>query len=201
MPMMDVECILATDLIAELDRQGVRGAVVEFGVFEGYWMEKLIEIVEAAGSRRQVLGFDSFEGLPATGPYDQNCWHEGQYKASYDQVYTRLRVEERQDVKLIRGWFKDTLPLAEAQAIEEICYARIDCDLYEPTVSLLTYLQSRLTHNSVLVLDDWTFTLDKGETRAFYEWMDTQYVKDNLSFEFICFHGINHFYLRVLRKK
>ena len=52
--MMDVECILATDLIAELDQQGVRGAVVEFGVFEGYWMEKLIEIVEAAGSRRQV---------------------------------------------------------------------------------------------------------------------------------------------------
>jgi len=57
------------------------------------------------------------------------------------------------------------------QAVREIALARIDCDLYAPAVECLDYLAGRLSDQSVLVFDDWTFDLAKGETRAFAEWL------------------------------
>ena len=198
--MMEVEKIFAVDLLADLDQQGVLGAVMEFGVFEGDWLERLIENVEALGNNRQIFGLDSFEGLPAMTEHDLDCWHEGQYKTSYERVSERIRLAERKHVHLLKGWFSDTILTPIMQSADSISYARIDCDLYYPIVIALEYLQTRLAHNAILVFDDWTFDLNKGETKAFYEWIDSDYVKENLRFEFICFCSIAHYYMRVSRK-
>ncbi len=78
-----------------------------------------------------------------------------------------LSAHRRPHLKLIKGWFKDTLPSPEAQAIKEVAYAKIDCDLYEPSVEILDFLRGRMTHGSVMVFDDWTHVLFAGETKAF----------------------------------
>jgi hypothetical protein len=131
-------------LIKHIRDNNVEGDIVEFGIYQGSMLGKLLDHAEAIGLRRQFYGFDSFEGLSEPSPEnDYDSWKKGQYAAGYDP---------------------------EAQAIEKIAYARIDVDIYDPTVDCLNFLTGRLTDRSVLVFDDWAYTAEKGESRAFFEW-------------------------------
>lgn len=193
--MVEVEEIYAEELLRILHEQGVPGAVVEFGVFRGDWLLRLLNSCERLGMTRAFYGFDSFVGLPPPSATDDlDCWAEGDYAASLEEVAARLDVGQRKNVTLVKGWFSDSLPTAPVQAIREIAFARVDCDLYGPTVECLDYLAGRLTNGAILVFDDWTFDLEKGETKAFREWVARvpQY-----RFEFLCFNGIGHVYVRV----
>jgi hypothetical protein len=77
--------------------------------------------------------------------------------------------------------------------IKQVAYARIDCDLYQPTVECLDFLRDRFVDRAILVFDDWTQNLNFGETRAFFEW----FPKSGLKFEFLALNGRIHLYLRV----
>ena len=105
-----------------------------------------------------------------------------------------LQVALRTNVALVKGWFSDTLKAEVAQTVREIAFARVDCDLYEPCVACLDYLAGRLSNGAILVFDDWTFNLAKGETRAFAEWVER---RPPYRFEFLCFNSIGHLYMRV----
>ncbi len=120
------------------------------------------------------------------------------YAASLDKVRANVQAAERPRIKLVKGFFSDSLIKAEAQGIKSFCFARIDCDIYEPAVECLTYLGSRLSHNSILVFDDWTHGIEFGEGRAFAEWIPTV---PHLKFETIFQGPWDHLYLRVLHRK
>jgi hypothetical protein len=193
--MFETEWAYAEELLREIEARAVPGAIIEFGVFRGESLLRLIEGCERNGIRRQVWGFDSFEGLPApSAEHDLDCWSEGDYAAGLEDVARRLNVAGRPNVALVKGWFDATLRAAAAQAIREIAFARVDCDLYEPAVSCFDYLTGRLSDGSILVFDDWTFNLGKGETRAFAEWVER---RPPYRFEFLCFNSIGHLYVRV----
>lgn len=180
------EVAYAQDLLRE---QGP-GCVAEFGTYEGRWINFLAE-----AGQRDIHGFDSFEGLPEPGENDLDCWHVGQYAADYEKVRANVRCDERPWIKLYKGWFKDTIPTTEVQAIRDICFARIDCDLYEPAVEVLDYLTGRLTDGAVLAFDDWTFDLTTGETRAFDEWSQ----RVSLRFKLLAIGGFGSVFIRVQR--
>jgi hypothetical protein len=193
--MVDIEAAYAEVLLNEIEARAIPGDIVEFGVFRGDWLLRLIEACERNGIRRQLFGFDSFEGLPApSAEHDLDCWAEGDYAAGLEEVGQRLEVARRPNVMLVKGWFNESLQSQEAQAIREIAFARVDCDLYDPTVTCLDYLAERLSNGAILVFDDWTFNLAKGETRAFAEWAER---KPPYRFEFLCFNSIGHLYIRV----
>ncbi len=196
--MMEAETAFAKELLRSVRDENIPGAIVEFGVFEGLWLEKLCLACEDLGLVRPIYGFDSFEGLPAPSAKDDlACWSEGQYAASLEAVSARLKCDERKHVSLVKGWFSNTLPQPLAQGIEQIAYARIDCDLYQPAVECLDYLQPRLSDGAILVFDDWTWNLQKGETKAFYEWTP----KSGLAFEFLAYNSIGHLYLKVTKPR
>lgn len=196
--LLKAEYIFARRLLNEIEANGVSGAVVEFGVFEGDWLAILIEACAESGINREFFGFDSFEGLPKPlGDKDLSCWSEGQYAADFEAVQARLQCDKRPFVKLIKGWFSETLHSEVAQNVAQIAYARIDCDLYEPTLTCLAYLSDRLSDGAILVFDDWTWDLEKSETRAFYEWNLKQ---DVLDFELLAHNGNGHLYLKAYRK-
>lgn len=195
--MRDVEIGFARELLQEIHEDNIPGSIVEFGVFDGTWLEQLIEIAESLGMHREVLGFDSFQGLPDLSPWDEGMgWSKGLYAASYEAVAERLNTESRPDVHLIRGWFCDTIRGPRAQAVGEVAFARIDGDLYQSAVESLSWLTERLTDQSILVFDDWTFNLDKGETKAFFEWAP----RVPYRFEPLGFFATGHFYLRIHRR-
>jgi len=194
--MWMVEKDYAKSLLKELVSNGVPGAVVEFGVFQGGWLEHLLSVLDELGETRPVLGFDSFEGLPAPSEADEGMgWNEGDFQAPFDAVAARLKLSERPHLKLIEGWFCDTIGLPEAQ-VDQIAYARVDGDLYESAVDTLSYLDGKLADGSILVFDDWTFHPEKGETKAFFEWAPNC----SYTFESLGFFSIGHLYLRVRHK-
>lgn len=190
--MREAEKLMANDLLDSI--RELEGAIVEFGVFEGDWLESLIEHCEATGQSRHFLGFDSFEGLPKPSVHDDGLgWEEGQFSATLESVELRLKVQERSNVTLIPGWFSDSVNDPRAAAVDAVAYARIDGDLYESAVDSLNYLTNRLIDGSILVFDDWTFDQNTGETRAFDEWRKVAPFK----FESLGFIGLGRLYMRV----
>jgi hypothetical protein len=193
--MVEAEVMCVTELLAEQQRNGIPGSIVEFGVFEGAWLERLHAICEKLNFSREIYGFDSFEGLPEPDTVnDLDGWKKGDYAAPYDTVAKKLNIAKRPKIHLVPGWFSDSLLGPEAQGISEISFARIDCDLYEPAVECLQYLAPRLTDGSILVFDDWTFDAFRGETKAFAEWVPQT---PHLKFQFLFFTSQGHFYFRV----
>ena len=55
-------------------------------------------------------------------------------------------------VRLVKGWFKDTVPIA---AIEQIAVLRLDGDLYESTIQVLEGFYSRLSPGGFCIIDDY----------------------------------------------
>ena len=184
-------------LISDASFKDTPGAIVEFGVFEGKWLEQFAKALDSNSISREIWGFDSFQGLPKTTEHDLDCWSEGQYAADYASVSKRLKCEQRPHIHLVKGWFSDSFKRPEVQSIEKIAFARVDCDLYEPAVECLDYLENRLVDGAILVFDDWTWNLDKGETKAFKEWVEKGC---KLRFEFLCYNCNGHLYLRVRRE-
>ncbi len=193
--MQNAEYLYAEHLLGMLDREGVDGAVVEFGVFSGSNLENLARSLERLGSGRELWGFDSFEGLPEPDPVkDGGIWHAGQYAADYETVRAFCHVDERPWMRLVRGWFADTLAGEPARSMGPVAYARLDGDLYQSAVECLDFLGPRLVDGAVLVFDDWVFDWDIGEPRAFREWAPRN---PDLRFEFLAMNLWNHLYLRV----
>jgi hypothetical protein len=194
--MINVELEWVKDLFRSVRDDKVEGAVVEFGVFEGNWMNALFDVTEACGmTDRPLIGFDSFRGLSTPHPeLDDPFWKEGMYAISRSDAEERLQVAKRPRIKLIEGYFADSLVADEAAEILAIAYARIDCDIYEPALQCLRYLSNRLSHGSILVFDDWPHRATIGEGRAFFEWVPTV---QHLRFEFLGFGPWGHFYIRV----
>jgi hypothetical protein len=196
--LMAAEMDYVADLLADIRSNDVPGAFLEFGVFEGRWINILYEETRKSGLDREIWGFDSFEGLSIPDvERDIDFWKEGMFAAGIALVRKNVKADERPAIKLVKGFFADSLLRPESQALGPVAYARIDCDIYGPTVECLDYLSHRLSHGAVLAFDDWSHNHNFGETRAFAEWVDRV---PNLEFEFLFYGFWDHFYVRVWHK-
>lgn len=193
--MVEAEYIFAHNLIRDLRDREIPGVIVEFGVYNGNWLKHLSDSVEELKFECSIVGFDSFEGLPEPiSGIDLIGFSGGDFQADFSKVYNFLECDKRK-ITLVKGWFCDSLKTEFAQSIQEICHARIDCDLYEGAKDCLAYLTDRLVDGAVLVFDDWSHVMNVGESRAFLEWAPTS----GLKFEFLALNGWVHLYLRVRR--
>lgn len=197
--LAQVECEYVMKLLTELRDQNVQGDIVEFGIFQGWWINFLYRATAELGLDRRIYGFDSFEGLSDPDPeHDLAFWKKGQYACSLEQVSKNVQAVLRPRLKLVKGFFEKSLRGADAQVAGKFCYARIDCDIYQPALDCLNYLGPRLADGAILVFDDWPHVRGFGEQRAFEEWLPTV---PHLEFEFLFYGTIGHFYTRVHHKK
>ena len=197
--IFDAEMALVADLLLDIKQNNVAGDIAEFGVFEGGWLNRLYDLTVHHTLLKTLYGFDSFEGLSEpNATHDVVHWEKGMFSAGLEKVQKNLKTAERPRIKLIPGWFAQSLATSPATDVKAVCYARIDCDIYDPAVDCLRYLGPRLAHGSVLVFDDWAHNKNFGETRAFAEWVPTV---PHLEFQFL-YHGTwDHFYMRVWHKR
>jgi tetratricopeptide (TPR) repeat protein len=196
--LAQLECEYAQELLLEIATKNIPGDIVEFGIYQGWWINFLWQASETVGLRRRIYGFDSFEGLSEPHPeHDQAFWKKGQYACGLEQVSKNVRLSERPRLKLVKGFFEKSLLSPEALLAEQFCYARIDCDIYQPALECLRYLGPRLADGAIVVFDDWPHTRGFGEQRALEEWLPTA---PELQFEFLFYGAIGHFYTRVHRR-
>lgn len=150
--------------VVDVLRSGVRGDLVETGVWRGGVTILMRAILKAYGdTERRVWVADSFAGLPVPDtqkyPADERFdlstsagFHE--LAVSADQVRTNFAryglLDDR--VQFLVGWFRDTLPTAP---IDSISVLRLDGDLYESTMDALNALYLKLSIGGYLIVDDY----------------------------------------------
>ncbi|WP_314591470.1 TylF/MycF family methyltransferase [Paenibacillus terrigena] len=142
-------------------RDGVEGDFIETGVWRGgscIFMRGLLKAHEITD--RQVWVADSFEGLPAPNDelYPQDKGMDLStidfLKISLEQVQENFRKYDLLDeqVRFLKGWFKDTLPTAP---MNKIAVLRLDGDLYESTMDSLTSLYHKVSPGGFIIIDDY----------------------------------------------
>lgn len=126
----------------------VPGDIIEAGVFKGGSLYYLC--VDSFGWDKDVYGYDTFTGLPELGDNDnKDAHHKGDFKnTSMQEVRDNL---DGFDANLIQGYFPESI------MNDEISFAHLDMDLYEPTENALVEILPYLNKDAIVVLDDYKF--------------------------------------------
>ncbi len=140
---------------------GVAGDIIETGVWRGGCAIFMRGILAAHGVKdRNVWLADSFAGLPEP---DLRKYPLDSFSDLHNQV--GLAVSQRQvednfrrygllddQVRFLKGWFKDTLPTLTGHSWSVI---RLDGDLYQSTIEALENLYPGLSPGGFCIIDDY----------------------------------------------
>jgi O-methyltransferase len=147
--------------VEDVLRNGVPGDLIEAGVWRGGVPILMRAVLKIHGvTDRVVWVADSFEGLPAPNvrkyPADRmsDLTMFKSLAVSLEEVranFERFRLLDDQ-VKFLKGWFKDTLPAAP---IAKLAVMRLDADLYESTTDALVNLYPKLSPGGYAIIDDY----------------------------------------------
>lgn len=130
--------------------------LLEFGVFEGYSMEKLSSLNGSKESK--FIGFDSFEGLPEN-------WSKKHQKGAFDVGKVIPKVNDSR-VSFVVGWFQNTLrSFLEENEILDPLIVHYDADIYSATLFVMMELD-RLKKPYIAIFDEFY----GHETRALYNY-------------------------------
>lgn len=164
------------------------GLWMEFGVYRG----RSISFISSQ-TKNNVYGFDSFEGLHEYWDSNNPQWvynlngkiPEGAIDGSNDEnpgmndsSPTRKIKPWASNIKLVKGYFEDTLPQFLNDHKENSAFINIDSDLYSSAKTVLTLLQERIIPGTVICFDEICDYDEyrKHEIKAFAEFLlDTGY--------------------------
>jgi len=184
------------------------GDYIEFGVSHGSSILYMFETVEKLKLETiRLFGFDSFEGLPGEALTDDDgIWRPGDFYAKEKNVrrfLTKSGVNWNR-VKLIRGWFKDTLKysLIEQNRIEKASIIMIDCDLYSAAKEALTFCVPLIKDKTIIFFDDWNSSnlasKNLGEKKAFDELLSENPQFSSVDFGNYSFQGENNGVIKLI---
>jgi len=143
------------------------GYIVEAGVFTGG--SSIILSKAASYFKRQMILLDSFVGLPSPSEYDK--FSKGSWNGSLSSVEAKLQDEPTwYDMIIIKGFFKDTLPLLNNL---KIIFLHLDVDLYKSYLECCKYLLSFVTIGGRVVLDEYYSEKHTGAKRGVDEILNT----------------------------
>ena len=167
---------------ADNDSSG-EGLFLEFGVFNG----KSINIISATKPNKIIYGFDSFEGLPEN-------WRAGFAKGRFNREGNLPQVNE--NVRLVKGWFNETIPEFVKEHPEPCAFIHIDCDLYSSTKTVFDTLKNKICAGTVISFDEYynyPGWQDDGEYKAFNDFV----AENNFEFEYIARSNLGQASVRI----
>lgn len=159
--------------LAEIRRRNVPGDIVEYGVALGG--SAILLAAQATGGRR-FFGLDVFAMIPPPQSEKDDAKSKERYRAiatgnarglggdpyyGYrDDLYEHVSAQlarygtavDGQRINLVKGLFQDTLPTL---GLEQIAFAHIDCDWYDPVRYCLAETAARLAPGGLMVIDDY----------------------------------------------
>jgi O-methyltransferase len=142
------EILAVTDAILSIPSTK-SGIVVEAGCFKGGSTAKLSIVAHMTG--RQLVIFDSFEGLPAPDAEERHDFYKGEYAGALKEVRGNVqRYGEIAACRFVQGWFSNTMPSFH----EPVCVAFVDVDLADSVRTCLKHLYPLLVHGGVIFSHD-----------------------------------------------
>ena len=152
------------------------GLFLEFGVRAG----ASVNFIAAYHPTKTIYGFDSFEGLPESWNF---------YAPAGTFSLNGKMPVVRSNVRLIKGWFDQTLPSFIKDHPEPCAFVHIDSDIYSSAKTVFDSLGDKITHGTVIEFDEYFDrpNWQNGEFRAFHEFLD----KWKFEYEYLgyCNHG------------
>ena len=144
--------------VTDVIHEKVPGDLIECGAWRGGSCIFMRAVLAVYGVKdKTVWVSDSFEGLPkpAEGSYpEEHLWNGGEMAVSLEEVQDNFRKYGLLDdqVRFLKGYFKDTLPKAP---IEHLAILRVDGDLYESVTETLEYMYPKVSAGGYIILDDY----------------------------------------------
>lgn len=140
----------------------IPGHIIEFGTWKGastrvirdeLWQSRIWDRRQRA---KRIYACDSFKGLAED--------YEHLKKGTFATEVPKLR-----GVRIVNGFFEDTLTDQLAEEIGQISFAHLDADLYSSTLTALNWMTPLLQPGCVLLFDE-LIGEDPAEARALVEW-------------------------------
>jgi hypothetical protein len=144
---------------------GVPGDLIETGVWRGGGCIFMRGCLKALGHPERVVWVaDSFEGLPepdVARTKERDFYHSAVMQKAYQKMAATEEEVRRnflayglldENVRFLRGWFKDTLPSAP---IEQLAVIRLDGDFYDSTTDALNALYQKVSSGGFIIIDDY----------------------------------------------
>jgi hypothetical protein len=159
---------------------GLTGCYYEFGVYQGHSLVAAYRtFVELGFSDFMLYGFDSFRGLPNPTAFDDDGYHsEGMFACSRRDVEAHLAHcgVDLGRVTLTEGFYDETLTDERRGTLRHTDPAviLIDCDFWDSSRRVLTFIAPMLRAGTLLLFDDWNlFNADpsRGQRRALAEFV------------------------------
>lgn len=164
----------------------IQGIWAEFGVYRGKTLQQISKFTSNI-----VYGFDSFEGLHEDWDVNnpKNVYSlggivplgalnlEDAYSdlGMYNSRPTENIIPWSSNVRLIKGFFEDSLPPFLETNNEAASFLHIDSDLYSSAKTVLSLMKDRIIPGTILVFDDFPgypeFTDRNHEVKAFAEFL------------------------------
>jgi hypothetical protein len=175
------------DHITEMTRRSVAlgsGLLLEFGVATGTTLTSIANATE-----RQVVGFDSFQGLPMD-------WRDGVRAGAFECVPPKLPG----NATLRIGMIEETLPaFLTERALAEINFIHVDTDLYRPAKLILDLCSPRI-RDAIIVFDEF-FNFPGWRDHEFKALSEFQREKNaTFDFRFVGLGGATAVSIQVTRK-
>jgi hypothetical protein len=152
--------------------KGIAGDIVECGVYRGGNLILAGLVNQKLGSRRQIWGYDTYEGMsepsefdigtssgiPATKKFaeEQRDGHNAWCYAPLEEVSSNIERcgLDLSDFRFIKGKCEETLTQAK-NLPDKIAILRLDTDWYASTRKELEVLFPLLAQHGVLIVDDY----------------------------------------------
>ena len=167
-------------------QRGIPGDFVECGVYAGassalmaralldfeyrtpedcYDRTPLTDALFGKQITRRVHLFDSFQGMPAADPVDEEQWREhgnktGMAKVSLPEVQANMQRWGIPPELLLwhPGWFEETMPVFAGLQWgygNKIAVLRLDADLYSSTKVVMKHLYPLVSPGGWVIVDDY----------------------------------------------
>ena len=150
------------EAVAKFVRESA-GYILELGVFKG----RSINRMSVLFPDETIWGFDSFKGLPENWVRTKN----GElYKAGHFALEELPRVGP--NVKLVAGFFEDTLPTWLSDHSGGVRLLHIDADLYSSAKTVLKQLNHMIEKGTVIIFDE---LCDWRNSGIFDAWEDCEW--------------------------
>jgi hypothetical protein len=156
------------------------GLFMEFGVYRG----DTINFIAKQLPEALIHGFDSFEGLNEPWIFRNT--------GAFKDVKDFPIVES--NVRLIKGWFNETLPLFMKNNNETVSLLHIDSDLYSSAKTILECTYERFIPGTVIIFDEF-FNYPGWENGEHKAWMEIARER-KINFEYI-----GYTYQKTVNKK
>ena len=170
------------------------GLWMEFGVFRGRSIQRISSL-----TKNTVWGFDSFEGLHeywdkdnpkgvySSGGKIPEGAIVGDNHSMFDSSATKNTESWNSNVRLIKGYFEDSLPDFLKEYKENAAFIHIDSDLYSSCVTIFKQLKSRIVEGTIICFDELLdFPIYKEcEIKAFAEFL----IDTGWNFEALIYHS------------